>query len=145
MLSSFTRRLGSWSAKGTCICSTVRQALISSLDMQEEREEVEGREEEVEREVEGGEVEVEEREEDEGAEIAGGGGVTGLDVLTARGSLRGVRGAEEEEDGECSAEVVWGEDGRGRGAVRRGNEGGEREGEGGSAEGSSVLKSMDVR
>jgi hypothetical protein len=143
MLSSFTRRLGSWSAKGTCICSTVRQALISSLDMQEEKEEVEEREEVEGREVEGGEVEVEEREEDEGAEMAGGGVVTGLDALTARGTVRGVRGAEE---GECSAEVGWGEDGRGTGAVRRGSKGGEREREGGgSAEGSKVLKSMEVR
>jgi hypothetical protein len=142
MLSSFTRRLGSWSAKGTCICSTVRQALISSLDMQEEKEEVEEREEVEGREVEGGEVEVEERE---GAEIAGGGVVTGLDALTARGTVGGVRGAEE---GECSAEVGWGEDGRGTGAVRRGSKGGEREregGGGGNAEGSKVLKSMEVR
>ena len=63
MLSSFTRRLGSWSAKGTCICSTVRHALISSLEIQEKgrEEEVEGREVEVEgreEEVEGREVEV---------------------------------------------------------------------------------------
>ena len=41
MFSSFTRRLGSWSAKGTCICSTVRHALISSLEIQEEGREVE--------------------------------------------------------------------------------------------------------
>ena len=33
MLSSFTRRRGSWSAKGTCICRADKQVFISSFDL----------------------------------------------------------------------------------------------------------------